>query len=204
MAPVHEGMHTTHFSVVDSAGCVVALTTTLNLSFGSAVVVEGAGFFLNNEMDDFSSKPGSPNTFGLVQGEANAIVPGKRILSSMSPTIILDATDSPVLIVGASGGPHIITGTFQVISNVLDFKMPIDSAVSAPRLHHQHLPDQLYLEAGGFSAETCTALEAMGHKLEFVKMLAIAPSIARTGKVWKGAADTRSGGERWGTRHIRG
>jgi gamma-glutamyltranspeptidase/glutathione hydrolase len=173
---------------------MVALTTTLNLSFGSAVIVEGAGFFLNNEMDDFASKPGSPNTFGLVQGEANAIAPGKRILSSMSPTVVLDAAGTPLLITGASGGPRIITGTFQVISNVLDFKMPIDSAVSAPRLHHQHLPDHILLEQGGFSDGTRKALQSMGHTLKLVERLAIAPSIARTGNVWRGAADTRSDG----------
>jgi gamma-glutamyltranspeptidase/glutathione hydrolase len=191
---IHEGTHTTHFSVADSAGGMVALTTTLNLSFGSAVIVEGAGFFLNNEMDDFASKPGSPNTFGLVQGEANAIAPGKRILSSMSPTVVLDAAGTPLLITGASGGPRIITGTFQVISNVLDFKMPIDSAVSAPRLHHQHLPDHILLEQGGFSDGTRKALQSMGHTLKLVERLAIAPSIARTGNVWRGAADTRSDG----------
>lgn len=192
--PVHEGTHTTHFSVADGDGGVVALTTTVNLGFGSAVVVEGAGFLLNNEMDDFASKPGSPNVFGLVQGEANAIAPGKRILSSMSPTIVLDSAGMPVMVTGASGGPHIITGTFQVISNVLDFKMCIDSAVSAPRLHHQHLPDHLLLEEDGFTAETRKALQSMGHTLKKTRLLAIAPSIERQGNAWRGAADTRSGG----------
>jgi gamma-glutamyltranspeptidase / glutathione hydrolase len=191
---VHESMHTTHFSVVDSEGCMVALTTTLNLGFGSAVVVEGAGFLLNNEMDDFAAKPGTPNSFGLAQGEANAIAPGKRILSSMSPTIVLDSVGEPVLITGASGGPRIITATWQIISNVLDFRMPIDSAVAAPRLHHQHLPDQILVEEGGFSAEILSALKSRGHTVREVHRLAIAPSIARVGKTWRGTADKRTDG----------
>ena len=192
LTPVHEGVHTTHYSVADSAGTMVAVTTTLNLSFGSAVIVEGAGFLLNNEMDDFAAKPGSPNVFGLVQGEANAIAPGRRILSSMSPTVVLDAAGAPVLITGASGGPRIITATFQVISNVLDFHMPVDSAVSAPRVHHQHLPDHLMLEENGFPAETRKELQAMGHTLKIIARLGIAPSIARQGNVWRGAADPRN------------
>lgn len=189
-----EAMHTTHFSVADSEGCMVALTTTLNLGFGSAVVVEGAGFLLNNEMDDFAAKPGTPNSFGLVQGEANAIAPGKRILSSMTPTIVLDSVGEPVLITGASGGPRIITAAWQIISNVLDFKMPIDSAVAAPRLHHQHLPDQILVEEAGFSAGTLSVLKSMGHKMKEVRALAIAPSIARVGKGWRGTADRRTEG----------
>jgi len=189
-----EGMHTTHFSVADGEGGVVALTTTVNLSFGSAVVVEGAGFFLNNQMDDFASKPGSPNVFGLVQGEANAIAPGKRILSSMSPTVVLDSLGNPLLITGASGGPRIITGTFQILSNVLDFGMAIDSAVAAPRLHHQHLPDRILLEAGGFSAETRAQLQAMGHTVTEAPSIAIGASIGRKGNSWHGAADRRIDG----------
>ena len=192
LTPVHEGVHTTHYSVVDSAGTMVAVTTTVNLSFGSAVIVQGAGFFLNNEMDDFAAKPGSPNVFGLVQGEANAIAPGRRILSSMSPTVVLDSAGAPVLITGASGGPRIITATFQVISNVLDFHMPVDSAVDAPRVHHQHLPDHLMMEQDGFPAETRKELQAMGHTLKIVERLGIAPSIARRGNAWRGAADPRN------------
>jgi gamma-glutamyltranspeptidase / glutathione hydrolase len=192
--PVHEGFHTTHFSVADQDGGMVALTTTINLSFGSSVVVEGAGFLLNNQMDDFASKPGSPNAFGLVQGEANAIAPGKRILSSMSPTVVLDSVGNPVLITGASGGPRIITGTFQILSNVLDFGMSVDSAVAAPRLHHQHLPDRILLEEGGFPADTRAALQSMGHTIAEVKNLAIGASIMRRGKSWRGTADRRADG----------
>ena len=110
---MHEGIHTTHLSIIDEHGNAVALTTTINLLYGSAVTVPGAGFLLNDEMDDFSAKPGWPNAFGLVQGEANAIAPGKRILSSMTPTIVLDSTGQPLLITGASGGPRIISATFQ-------------------------------------------------------------------------------------------
>ena len=193
-SPVREGTHTTHFSVADSEGGMVALTTTVNTSFGSAVVVEGAGFFLNNQMDDFASKPGSPNNFGLVQGEANAIAPGKRILSSMAPTVVLDSVGGPVLITGASGGPRIITGTFQILSNVLDFGMSIDSAVAAPRLHHQHLPDSILLEEGGFLPETITVLQSMGHTLREIRRIAIGASIERKGQFWRGAADRRIDG----------
>jgi len=190
----HESMHTTHFSAADSAGNVVALTTTINLAFGSAVTVAGAGFLLNNEMDDFASKPGSPNVFGLVQGEANAIAPGKRILSSMSPTIVLDRSGSPLLVIGASGGPRIITGVFQVLSNVVDFDMDISAAVTAPRFHHQHLPDTIFFEESGFHPEDLEALRTMGHATKDVYRLAIAPSIIRRGKTWYGMADPRSGG----------
>ena len=190
----HESMHTTHFSVADSAGNVVALTTTINLGFGSAVTVAGAGFLLNNEMDDFASKPGSPNVFGLVQGEANAIAPGKRILSSMSPTIVLDRSGSPLLVTGASGGPHIITAVFQVLSNVVDFDMDISAAVTAPRFHHQHLPDTILFEQSGFHLEDLKALRTMGHATKDVHRLANSPSIIRRGKTWYGMADPRSGG----------
>jgi gamma-glutamyltranspeptidase/glutathione hydrolase len=192
--PRPESMHTTHFSVADSAGNVVALTTTINLGFGSAVTVTGAGFLLNNEMDDFAAKPGSPNVFGLVQGEANAIAPGKRILSSMSPTIVLGRDGSPVLVTGASGGPHIITGVFQVLSNIVDFDMDISAAVIAPRFHHQHLPDTVLVEECGFPHEDLEVLRRMGHAVADTHRLAIAPSIIRHGRIWSGMADPRSCG----------
>ena len=189
-----ESMHTTHFSVADSAGNVVALTTTINHGFGSAVTVAGAGFLLNNEMDDFASKPGSPNAFGLVQGEANAIAPGKRILSSMSPTIVIDPHGEPLLVTGASGGPRIITAVFQVVSNVIDYGAGITFAVSAPRFHHQHLPDLILLEEGGFSPQGMESLHRMGHAMRQVHHLAIAPSILRKNGMWCGGADPRMGG----------
>lgn len=192
--PVREGNHTTHFSVADGEGNAVALTTTVNLGFGSAVTVAGAGFLLNNEMDDFAAKPGSPNVFGLVQGDANAIAPEKRILSSMSPTIVLAPDGEPLLITGASGGPRIITAVWQVICNTIDYNMDVVNAVTAPRFHHQHLPDTVLVEAQGFPEQSVTALRAMGHALKHVSTLAIAPSILRVNGVWHGTADPRTGG----------
>jgi len=158
-----ENPHTTHFSVVDSAGNAVAVTTTINSFYGIRAVVEGAGFLLNNEMDDFSAKPGSPNQFGLVQGEANAIAPGKRPLSAMTPTIVLTREGRLRLVLGSPGGSTIITNVFQNLSNVLDFGMGVAQAVSAPRIHHQHLPDEIGYEPGSLSAATLAALRAMGH-----------------------------------------
>ena len=134
--------------MIDGQGGAAALTTTLNGGFGSAVVVPGTGLVLDDGMDDFASEPGRPNMFGLVQGEANAIAPGKRMLSSMTPTIVLGNDGKPMLVTGAQGGPTIITTTYQIMSNVIDFDMNIGTAVSAPRMHHQHLPDTLHYERG--------------------------------------------------------
>jgi gamma-glutamyltranspeptidase/glutathione hydrolase len=158
-----EGEHTTHYSIVDSQGNAVAVTTTINSWYGSKVTVTGAGFVLNNEMDDFAAKPGTPNQFGLVQGENNAIQPEKRMLSAMSPAIVLDRAGSLRMVTGTPGGSTIITTVFQTISNVVDYGMNVSQAVLAPRVHHQHLPDQIQYEAGGLSPETVEALEAMGH-----------------------------------------
>jgi len=160
-----ESYNTTHFSIADAIGNAVSVTTTLNNPFGSKVTVRGGGFLLNNEMDDFAAKPGSPNVFGLVQGEANAVAPGKRMLSSMSPTIVLDPQGRLFLVTGGSGGPTIITTVYQTISNIIDFGMNVAQALSAPRLHHQHLPDQMSFEHGGLTPETVVALEALGHSL---------------------------------------
>ncbi len=158
-----ESNETTHFSVVDAAGDAVACTTTLNGSYGSGVVVRGAGFLLNNEMDDFSAKPGVPNMFGLVGGEANAIRPGKRMLSSMTPTIVETADGRPFLVVGSPGGSTIINTVLQVIVNVIDHKMPVEKAVAARRHHHQWKPGTIQFESGALSAETVAKLKAMGH-----------------------------------------
>jgi gamma-glutamyltranspeptidase/glutathione hydrolase len=186
---------TTHFSVVDARGNAVGLTTTINELFGSAVTVTGAGFLLNDEMDDFTSKPGVPNLFGLVQGEANAIAPEKRMLSAMTPTIVLDRSGRPLLITGARGGPRIISAVFQIISNVVDHDLPLDRALGAPRIHHQHLPDELYYEKDGLTPETRAALEKLGHKVvERAAYIGAAPTLLRRGQVWLGAADPRSGG----------
>ncbi len=160
-----EGMHTTHYSIVDGQGNAVAVTTTLNSWYGSGVTVAGAGFVLNNEMDDFAAKPGTPNQFGLVQGEVNAVQPGKRMLSAMTPSIVIGPGGHLRMVVGTPGGSTIITTVFQVISNVLDYDMGVVAAVDAPRVHHQHLPDQVFYEAGGLSAETVGRLRAMGYTL---------------------------------------
>jgi gamma-glutamyltranspeptidase/glutathione hydrolase len=189
-----DGDHTTHFAVVDGAGGAVALTTTLNELYGSGVTIGGAGFLMNDEMDDFAVKPGTANLFGLVQGEKNAIAAGKRPLSSMSPTIVTDASGRVVLVAGARGGSRIISATFQVISNVLDFGMDAAAAVSAPRVHHQHLPDVLFFEPGGLPEETRRALAERGFELKEMKLIANSPVLLRTAAGWTGFADPRRGG----------
>ena len=157
-----ESEETTHYSVIDKFGNAVSTTTTLNSSYGSGIVVDGAGFLLNNEMDDFSSKPGVPNQFGLIGSEANKIEPGKRMLSSMSPTIVLKDI-KPVLIVGSPGGSTISTVVLQVIMNVLDFDMDIQQAIDMPRIHHQWLPDIINYEPFGLSLDVIESLQNMGH-----------------------------------------
>ena len=154
----NESEETTHYSVVDRFGNAVSTTTTINSSYGSGVVVEGAGFLLNNEMDDFSSKPGVPNQFGLIGSEANKIEPGKRMLSSMSPTIVLKE-NKPFLIVGSPGGSTISTVVLQVIMNVLDFEMDIQQAIDMPRIHHQWLPDLVYYEPFGLSIDVIQVIK---------------------------------------------
>jgi gamma-glutamyltranspeptidase/glutathione hydrolase len=163
-APPHEGTNTTHYSVVDKAGNAVAVTYTLNSYFGAKIIADDTGFFLNNEMDDFTAKPGVANMFGLVQGAANAIQPGKRPLSSMSPTIAL--RDGKIfMVVGSPGGPRIITTVIETISNVVDHGMTISEAVNAPRIHHQWLPDTIYAEPFALSADTARLLAEMGYKV---------------------------------------
>jgi len=160
---ISEGDHTTHYSVVDAAGNAVAVTTTINSGYGSAVTVTGAGFLLNNEMDDFTSAPGQPNIYGLVQGEANAIESGKRMLSSMTPTLVLDPAGELMLVLGSPGGATIISTLAQVISNVVDHGMRLPQAIRAPRVHHQGQPDTLFYEPGGLRGAAVAMLEAMGH-----------------------------------------
>ena len=185
------GPHTTHFSVVDAAGDAVAMTTTLNWWYGSGVTVKGAGFVLNNEMDDFAAVPGTPNGYGLVQGEANAIMPGKRMLSSMAPTIVTGADGKVVLVAGAAGGPTIITSVFLELSNVIDFGLDVGAAVSAPRFHMQHLPDEVAYEKDGLAEATRKRLEAMGYKMKERGHLADAPAIGRSDGDWVGAPEPR-------------
>lgn len=164
-----ESTETTHISIVDKDGNAVAVTTTLNGLYGSKVVVSGAGFFLNNEMDDFSIKPGVPNMFGAVGGEANKIEPGKRMLSSMTPTIVLK-NNKPFLIVGTPGGTTIPTSVYQTIVNILDFKLSPNLAVNLPKFHHQWLPETVMVEKG-FPETTIQALETMNYKIEKVSQI---------------------------------
>ena len=162
--PPSESPETTHLSVVDADGNAVAITTTLNSSFGNKVMVKGAGFFLNNEMDDFSSKPGSPNQFGLIGGEANAIAPHKRMLSSMTPTIVT-YKDQLKMIVGTPGGSTIITSVYQTLLNVIDHGMGMQEAVNAKRIHHQWYPDEIRVETDALTNSVQTDLEQLGHQL---------------------------------------
>lgn len=186
--PEHE--ETIHYSVVDAAGSAVAITTTLNVVYGSGIVVEGGGFLLNNEMDDFSSKPGTPNLYGLIGGEANAIEPGKRMLSSMTPTIVLK-DDKPLIVTGSPGGSTIITTVLQVILNTTVHGMSIGDAVAAPRHHSQWLPDRIQYETHGLSPDTRAILEAKGHTLASRRSLGNANSIMATPNGLFGAGDAR-------------
>ena len=161
----YESEETTHFTVVDNDGNAVANTYTLNNSYGSAVVAKGTGIIMNDEMDDFAAKPGTPNLYGLIQGERNAVAARKRPLSAMTPTFVLRKDGSLWFTVGSPGGPTIINTVFDVISNVIDYNMNIQQAIDAPRIHHQWLPDELVYEPFGLSGDTQKALLARGHKL---------------------------------------
>lgn len=190
-APSYESDETTHFSIADKYGNVVSNTYTINFSYGSGIVVEGAGFLLNNEMDDFSSKPGVPNAYGLIGGEANKIEPNKRMLSSMSPTIV-KKDGKNFLVTGSPGGSRIITTTLQVISNVIDHGLNIGAAVAAPRFHHQWLPDYIRVEEG-FSPDTIKLLEAKGHQIKQKSAMgAIQSLMIKDGKFYGGADPRRS------------
>lgn len=193
--PSREGTETTHYSVVDASGNAVSTTTTLNSLFGSGVFVEGAGFFLNNTMDDFASQPGTANQFGLVQGEANGIAPGKRMLSAMTPTILLDPKGQLYMILGARGGPRIITSVAQVILNVVEHRMSLADAMNAPRIHHQALPDTTRIDAGGFDASVVARLAQMGYALipqGYIGGTTVA--ILRVPGGWEGMDDSRGYG----------
>lgn len=189
-----EKTETTHFSIVDATGNAVALTYTLNGSFGNGVTVPGLGFLLNNEMDDFAAKPGEPNMFGLVQGEANRIEPEKRPLSSMTPTILLK-DGKLFMVVGAPGGSRIITGVMQVILNVIDFGMNAQRAIDVPRFHHQWMPDKLSLEEG-FSPDTIQLLKQRGHTVDSISSVANVEAIVVEKNGWlAGGSDRRSHGK---------
>jgi gamma-glutamyltranspeptidase/glutathione hydrolase len=194
----HEGHNTTHFSVIDRDGNAVSNTYTLNFSYGLGFVADGTGVLLNNELDDFTAKPGASNAFGLVGYTANLPGPNKRPLSSMTPTIVLK-DGKPFLITGSPGGSRIITAVLQTIVNVIDFKMPVDEAVGVPRLHHQWQPDQVYAEPG-FDPALLAALAARGHIVTptrpatAINSIAVTPKGEFTPQTYVGAADTRTRG----------
>ena len=188
----YEGKNTTHFAVLDRDGNAVSNTYTLNFSYGLGLVADGTGVLLNNELDDFTSKPGTANAYGLVGFNANLPGPGKRPLSSMTPTIVLK-DGKPFLITGSPGGSRIISAVLQVIVNTIDFHMPIDKAVTAPRLHHQWQPDEVFAEPG-FSPDLLDALKARGHTIVAARPVTSANSIAVTPDGYVGAADTRTRG----------
>jgi gamma-glutamyltranspeptidase/glutathione hydrolase len=195
-----ESTQTTHVSIVDARGNAVALTTTLNGSFGSKVVVRGAGFLLNNEMDDFTARPGVPNMYGLVQGEANAIAPGKRMLSAMTPTIVVGPDGRTEMVTGTPGGATIITTIFQMVTNYIDFGLPVQTSVDAPRFHHQNLPDEIRYERHGLAPEVVAELRHRGHRVVErsgvsgnVESIYVAPD-----RTLLGAADRRRGGRALG------
>lgn len=206
----YESPETTHYSIVDKEGNAVSVTTTLNGSYGSKVAVDGAGFFLNNEMDDFSAKPGVPNMYGLVGSEANAIEPEKRMLSSMSPTIVEDADGELFMVIGTPGGSTIITTVFQVILNVVDHGMNIQEAVAAPRVHHQWKPDVLQYEPFGLAKDAIRNLQHRGWTVTnetfwgatrwgeaegiTVRTERAAPGVRDSVRVYYGGADPRGNG----------
>lgn len=192
LGPIHEGNNTTHYSVADKWGNAVSVTYTINGSFGAYAAIDGAGFLLNNEMDDFSIKPGVPNQYGLVGGDANAIAPGKRPLSSMSPTIVLDKSGKLYMVVGSPGGARIITTVLQVIINVIDYKMDIARAVESSRFHMQWLPDELRLEAFGLGQDTKDNLKKMGYKLVELPDMGDVNAILIDSGVMQGAHDPRT------------
>ncbi|AZI24349.1 gamma-glutamyltransferase [Pedobacter sp. G11] len=186
-----ESEETTHFSIVDHDGNAVSITTTLNGFYGSLVVVKGAGFLLNNEMDDFSVKPGAPNMYGLVGGEANAIAPNKRMLSSMTPSIV-EKDGQLFMVVGTPGGSTIITSVFQTIINVIDFNMDIQSAVAAKKFHHQWLPDEVYVEKDAIDSLVAEKLKAKGYNLLYRGPIGRVDAIIKTKwGSYQGGADPR-------------
>jgi gamma-glutamyltranspeptidase/glutathione hydrolase len=201
--PSSPGSNTTHYAVVDKDGNAVSTTTTINDLYGSGVYLPNVGFFMNDEMDDFAARPGQPNLYGLVQGEQNAIAPGKRMLSSMLPTLVLDRTGRVMMAVGARGGPRIVSSVTQTIVNVIDHRMSIADAISAPRLHHQALPDTIRFERDGLLPGTIGELRAMGYAVEpWGTGMALSPTgnlgsvngILRSGNRLTAFSDPRTGG----------
>jgi len=193
-----EPMETTHWSVVDAWGNAVAATTTINDIYGSGVFVRTAGIFLSDTMDDFAATPGTPDQWGLVSGEANAIVPGRRPLSSMTPVLLFDRDQRLVLIAGARGGPRIISVMLQMVTNIVDHRMSVSEAISAPRIHHQASPDMLRYEAGGFRPAVLDSLRALGWELspqtpDAPPYIGRAVAIGRAANGWEAVVDPRFG-----------
>ncbi|MEX0908477.1 MAG: gamma-glutamyltransferase [Gemmatimonadaceae bacterium] len=198
-AAMREGNETTHIAVADSSGNVVSLTTTINDIYGSGVFVDGAGFFLNDEMDDFAARPGTVNADGIVAAEVNAIAPGKVMMSSMAPTIVLDPDSRVLLVIGSRGGPRIISSVAQVIVNVIDHGMPLVNAMRAPRVHHVVSPDTLWYEPRGFAPAVLDSLGAMGYKLKPIRTdtlpyIGRVIAVGRRGTGWEGVVDPRYSG----------
>jgi gamma-glutamyltranspeptidase/glutathione hydrolase len=194
--PPFESGQTTHYSIVDRFGNCVSVTTTLNGGFGSCVVVDGAGFLLNNEMDDFSSKTGTPNMYGLVGSEVNSIEPNKRMVSSMTPTIVVKE-NKPYLVLGAPGGTAIITTLIQVVVNIIDYRMDIQEAIDAPRIHHQWIPDKVTYERRGLPTDVVDNLRSLGHTMEMIQgMYCLVEGIMIDGDkgLYLGASDPRGFG----------
>ena len=189
IAPAPESPDTTQISIMDRFGNVVANTYTLNASYGSAIAVHGAGFLLNNEMDDFVAKPGVPNLFGVVGDKANAIAPGKRPLSSMTPTIVFK-DGAPYLATGSPGGSRIITTVLQQIVNVIDFKMGLADAAEFPRFHHQWLPDEIRIETG-FSPDTLRELQTRGHVITRKSAMGSLQTVQSRDGLFLGVSDSR-------------
>ena len=192
-----ESEETTHYSIVDSYGNAVSVTTTLNSTYGNKIVVDGAGFLMNNEMDDFSAKPGEPNQFGLLGGEANSIQPGKRMLSAMTPTILLNEDGLPFMVIGSPGGSTIITVVLQSILNVVDFGMNIQQALDMPRIHHQWMPDRIDYEPFGMTTEVKNELVKKGQIIGHKRYMGRAEGIIidyENNVIW-GATDPRGYGE---------
>ena len=184
-----ESNETTHFSVIDRFGNAVSNTYTLNFSYGSKLMVPGTGILLNNQMDDFSAKPGAANAYGLIGGKSNAIEPGKRMLSSMTPTMIF-REDGTLVATGSPGGSRIINVVLQLVVNLTDYNMSVSEATVAPRFHHQWFPDVLFLE-GGFSLDTIRLLAARGHKIKSQPSMGSAQTVSRTADVFLGYSDPR-------------
>lgn len=192
-APALRDHGTTHYAIMDKMGNMVSATETINTYFGSQAIIPGTGIVLNNEMDDFSKSPGVPNAFGLVGTEANAIAPGKKPLSSMSPTLVFGPDNKPFLAIGASGGPRIITGTFLSLLNVLDYGMNVNEAVSAPRFHHQWKPNTLYIEKE-IPRDVQRALVSKGHQLQMGDAENVVQAVMFKDGIFTGASDPRKGG----------